>query len=55
MEHYIWDTELTIPDRKPADRSIPRAMPVPTKTKEKARLTDGMRYPVKVTKISEEK
>lgn len=54
MEHYVSDTELTVPDRKPADPTIKRAIPVPGKTKEKPRYTDGIRHPVKVTRISEE-
>ena len=51
MEHYVSDTELMVPDRKPADPTIKRAIPVPGKTKEKPRFTDGVRHPVKVTKI----
>ena len=51
MEHYITDIELTVPNRKPVDRTIKQAIPVPTKTRERVRYSDGLRHPVKVTKL----
>lgn len=33
MEHDIRDIELTVPDRKPADRTIKRAVRVPVVTR----------------------
>lgn len=53
-EHTVPDTELTIPDRKPVDRTIKRAILVPSKHKEKPRHSDGTEHPVKVTKVSKE-
>ena len=33
MEQYVQDTELLIPDRKPTDRTIKRAVIIPHNTK----------------------
>ena len=53
MEHYVGDTELTIPDRKPVDRTVPRAHPPHTMTRELIPMS-GKNGKVTVYKVSKE-
>ena len=51
MELTVKDTILYMPDRV-RDLDLKYANHTPTKTKEQVRHSDGIRHPVRVTKVS---